>query len=168
MVVLSVLMWHWAEHEPWFFFEGVSSVPALALGVTTIVYAMCFWWIARGRRAQGHNDIAETFKLRKPAKAKALDFNRRCAAISIWRSRVTSSDGGSLSGYVDDVWSEYLSMGQWRTRTVRNAIQFGVSGLALIVASIVLGHAGSVFGSRSSVLDHGRGIGDGALLYYGW
>ena len=131
--VLGVLTWYWVGHEPSVFFEGVSSVPALVLGMTTVVYASSLWVIARGRRVQGHSDIAEIFRLQKPDDATAWNTEERSVVIAKWRREVVEASGGRTEGSVEELWSQYLSLGQWKARGRRNVLHVIAIGSGMVL-----------------------------------
>lgn len=123
VVGLVVLMWSSRSSEPWTFFEGVSSVPALVLQATAVVYAVAVYLIARGRRRQGQEDIATFFGLTEPRWARARQDGRW--TVGVWR--------GIESVSADAAWSTYVGLGHWRARIPRVAMRVVVVGVVLVI-----------------------------------
>ena len=124
--LLGITTWYGTLHEPWVFFEGVSSVPALVLQGTTVLFAVCFGIVTAGRVVQGHKNVATKFRLSKPC-----DLERRTVS-QVWEN------GPWISGWIRarrekgrGLWVEYLLRNQWRARLVR------VAGPVVLVGAVV-------------------------------
>ena len=120
IMVLGLLSLGWRQHEPSPFFEGVSSVPALVLQFSTIVFSVCFCLIARGRITQGHEDIARQFDLPHwKGPEPWAGWIGQVIRVSTWRRELTNAYELRRQESGEDVWWQYLRLSEWRAVLLR-------------------------------------------------
>ena len=121
---LFLLSWYGSKHEPAPFFEGVSSVPALVLETTTVIFAVCFSLITQGRIRQGHCDIEKDFNLGSCADDVGWRFGdvlkKSWPRVSTWKASEYAA-GAEGSG-LKDLWHGYIVRSSWQARVARNAV----------------------------------------------
>ena len=136
VVALAVSMSSFTKSEPAFFFEGVSSVPAFVLHATAVVYTVALGLIARGRRKQGHEDIAASFGLTEPRWARRPQKKGLTIGVRNGGWPVGSDAVERMSA--DEAWSTYVSLGHWKTRGWRVAMRVAVVVVVLGVFVFML------------------------------
>lgn len=141
---LLVLAYYLTRHEPWPFFEGVSSIPAFLIQVTTVVFAVCFGIIARGRLVQGQADIAEEFEL--SSKAPAEQNSCRQPGIVAWTRSLNRARDEKAETSLGCVWAMYVHLGNPTAALRRRSLS--VIGLAALLIAVIGADIGGVVLSR--------------------
>ena len=145
IVALGLLMCYleWRGGEPWLFFEGVSSIPALMLQLTTVVFAYAIIVIAMGRINQAHYDIRDDLGLPACSGDSKWEFQAwlKCALreklrtgpwIWVWKHDL-SGVRGFPSKDAEKCWKRYLWYSDWPARLTRISIPFVIASLIFVI-----------------------------------
>lgn len=107
-VVVGLVAWCLRVSEPALFFEGISSVPAFVMQMTSVMFAVSFWKIANGRTLQNCARIEGELGL---------------AFTDVSRTR-----SGEREGSLEEVWGRYVRRSKatnWRV-AVRTGVGAGI------------------------------------------
>ena len=129
--------------EPPLFFEGVSSIPALIIQLTSLAFCASFLKIASGRTAQNRARIEKDFGLVAPWWWPWLGQR---PSVAEWKLDMDTAHAEKREEPTWEVWATYLRLGQWVTCTGRIAAPVGL--LTAVVVIVVVLEMGSSLLSR--------------------
>ena len=137
LISLIPTMWIWKRigYEPWPFFEGVNSQPAIILYLTTVVFAWGIILIMLGRINQGNREIHNEFGLLSPAMISKWSLRKLCNNlwhkkrylgpwIYIWRHNISGVQ--QKNRRVQICWNRYLRYSDLHVSLVRILVRFSV------------------------------------------
>ena len=109
--LLALITWRVTLSEPRLFFEGVSSVPAFIMQLSSVVFCVSFLRIASGRTGQNHARIEEDFGLKPPCRWS--DFIGKGPSIARWKRDMDTAHTKGREEALEDVWATYWRLDQW-------------------------------------------------------
>lgn len=123
VIALFGARWLWADDstEPWLLFEGISSIPAVVLHCTVVIYAIALFLLTRGRTTDMNVGIARKFGFAQPADLeRGFGENRRVSwSISKWDQSMMDRIANKEDIPITEIWTKYCELWRIRARVAR-------------------------------------------------